>query len=257
MGKTAPSPANYKGAAQSDAGYSQQQADRQTLANRPNISTPFGGVSWTQGSDGSWQMGSSLSPEVQAAYGGMKPFSMSDFGPVGTGDQAREQTIESAYNAATKRLDPRFRQQEGQLSTSLANQGLDPNSAAARASRRELTATKNDAYGGAMSNAIQQGNAAGSDVFRNNMMAQQQSIANALRERGMPLEDLRGLMGFMPGAAGFNTAGRGSDMQGLQAAGMQDDAAFRKWKAEMEANGDLAGGIFKGLTGLAGGFFGL
>lgn len=254
MGKSSPAPGDYKGAAMGDAAYSQAQADRQTQANRPNVTTPFGGVSWTKGPNGEWQMSSSLSPEVQSAFQGMQPFDLASFGKLDNGTAARDQTIESAYNAATRRLNPQFAQRGEALNSQLANQGLDPNSAAARNAQRDFAAQRNDAYAGAMSNAIAQGNAAQDSVFRNNMAARQQAIAEALRARGMPLEDLRGLMGFLPSAQGFNTAGRGSDLQGLQATGMQDDAAFRKWQADMQANADLAGGIFKGLTGLAGFF---
>lgn len=240
MGKQAPAPSDYKSAASATS-----------QSTRPDVNNPFSTTRWSIGPDGKPTVTQGLSSQVMGAFGQMTPFDLSSFGPVGTGDQARQQTIESAYNSATRRLDPRFRQQGEALNSNLANSGLDPNSAAARGAQRELAANRNDAYAGAMSNAIQQGNAAQNDVFRNNMMSQQQAISNALRARTLPLEDLGMLKGFM----GPLNYGQGADYLG--AAGMQDAAAMRKWQAELQANSDLAGGIFKGLTGLAGGFFGL
>lgn len=240
MGKQAPAPSDYKSAASATS-----------QSTRPDVNNPFSTTQWSIGPDGKPTVTQGLSSQVMGAFGQMAPFDLSSFGPVGTGDQAREQTIMSAYDAATRRLDPRFRQQGEMLNSNLANSGLDPNSAAARGAQRELAANRNDAYAGAMSGAIQQGNAAQNDVFRNNMMSQQQAISNALRARTLPLEDLGMLRGFL----GNLNYGQGADYLG--AAGMQDAAAMRKWQAELQANGDLAGGIFKGLTGLAGGFFGL
>ena len=240
MGKTAPAPSDYKSA-----------ATQTSSSTRPDVNNPFSTTQWSVGPDGKPVVNQGLSQGVMDAYGKMTPFDLGSFGPVGTGDEARQQTIDAAYTSAQRGLDPRFRGMEDQQRTQLANQGLDPNSAAARAARAEMAGQKNSAYGQAMSSAIQQGNAAQNDVFRNNMMSQQQAIANALRARTLPLEDMGMLRSFM----GPLNYGQGADYLG--AAGMQDAAAMRKWQAEMQANSDLAGGIFKGLTGFAGGLFGL
>lgn len=240
MGKQAPPAADYTSAAQ-----------KTSQSSRPNVSNPFSQTTWTVGPDGQPMATQGLSSQVQNAFNSMQPFDFGAFGAMPTGDAAREQAITSAYDAATRRLDPAFRQRGEALTSQLANQGLDPNSAAARGAQRELAAQRNDAYGGAMANAIQQGTAAGDSAFRNNMMSRQQSIAEALRQRGMPLEDLRGLQGFM------SPLNYGQAADYLGAAGMQDQAAMQRWMAEMKANSDLAGGIFQGLTGLAGGLFGL
>lgn len=240
MGKVAPSPENYKGAAQASSN-----------STRPDVNNPFSSTQWSVGPDGKPVVTQGLSSQVQGAFNSMQPFDFGQFGKMQDGSAAREQAINAAYTDSQRMLDPRFRQAEDQQRTQLANQGIDPNSAAARASRAEMAGQRNSAYGGAMANAIQQGTAASDSVFRNNMMARQQAISEALRQRGMPLEDLKGLQGFMSPL----NYGQGADFLG--AAGMQDNAAMRKWQAEMQANSDLAGGIFGGLTGLAGGLFGL
>ena len=232
MGKQAPAPGNF-----------QDAAAKSSQSSRPNVSNPFSQTKW----DGN-NVTQSLSPEVQAAFGQMKPFDFGQFGPVQSGDAARDAAIESSYNAATRRLDPQFRQRGESLDVQLANQGLDPSSAAGRGAARDLAAQRNDAYSGAMANAQAQGTAAGDSAFRNNMMARQQSIAEALRQRGMGLEDLKGLQGFM----GPLNYGQGADYLG--AAGMQSNADFQKWMAENQANSDMVKSGFQ-LAGSIAPFF--
>ena len=220
MGKQAPAAPDYKGAAQ-----------QSSQSSRPNVSNPFGGTTWN-GNNVSQQ----LSPEVQAAYSQMKPFDFGQFGPVQSGDAAREQATTSAYDAATRRLDPQWRAREESSQVQLANSGLSPSSAAARGQTRDLAAQRNDAYGGAMANAQAQGTAAGDSAFRNNLMARQQQISEALRQRGMPLDDLRGLQGFLPGL----NYGQGADFLG--AAGLQGNMELQRWMAENKANADMVKG---------------
>lgn len=198
MGKqSAPPNQGFQQAAEQQAASSSQAVNRQTQANRPNINTPFGFQGWEQGPNGEWTLNAGLSPQVQSAYQNMKPFDLGQFGQMGTGDDARNQAITAAYGQATSRLDPQFAQRETQLRSQLANQGLDPNSEAARGAMAQFGQARNDAYGSAMNSAIGQGQAAGDSVFRNNLMARQNAIAEALKERSMPLSDLQGLQGFM------------------------------------------------------------
>lgn len=181
------------------------------------------------------------------------PMDWSQFGTLGNGDEARQQAIDAAYGQATKRLDPAFAQRESAQATQLSNQGLDPNSAAARAARAEMAANRNDAYGSAMNSAIMQGQAAGDSVFRNNMAARQQMIAEALKQRGQPVQEMQALQGFlsMPGFAPVDY---------MNPAAMQQQADWNKWSATSNRNADIIKGAwdvknqaFNAMTGGIGG----
>lgn len=224
------------------------ESQRNAQLNRPNQTNAFGGfTNWQQGPGGQWSQTQGFGGPLGGAMDGLKqqaaqnfssPMDWSQFGAVQDGQQARDQAITGAYNQATTRLDPRFRQQEQLTASTLANQGLDPNSEAYRNAMREQSFAKNDAYGGAMSSAIQQGTAAGDSVFRNSLMGRQQALAEALRKRGQPLEEMQGLQGLlqMPQA---------NQVQGpnlLAAAGMQGQADMDRWGAEQKFWGDLLGG---------------
>lgn len=224
--KSAPPPPDYQGAAQTEAQASQQNVAAQTQANRPDINTPFGQQQWQQGPDGQWHMQTGFSGGLGALAGNLtgqatdamsKPFDPNSFGPIGNGDQARNQAINGAYSQATSRLDPMFQQEEQQLDTKLANQGLDPTTAAAQTMRGNFARTKNDAYSSAMNGAIAQGTAAGDSVFRNNAMANQLAIANALRGRTQAMGDLQGMQGLLS-MPGFNAAGMAQSPNYLSAA---------------------------------------
>jgi hypothetical protein len=196
-----------KDAANAQAAASQANVAAQTQANRPNVSTPFSQTQWSQDGAGNWTMNQSLSPQVQAAYGQMTPFSFDQFGQMPTGDGARQQAISAAYDQSASRLNPQFAQREEQLRAQLAAQGIDPNSEAGRGSMAQLTASRNDAFGGAMNSAIMQGTQAGESMFRQGMQGRQQAISEALRQRAMPMSDLQDLMGFTQQQPEFAKAG--------------------------------------------------
>jgi hypothetical protein len=163
---------------------------------------------------------------LAAQAGGLStPMDWAQFGELGNGEEARQQAIDAAYNQATKRLDPAFAQQGEALRTQLINQGLDPNSQAGRAAAVELSNSRNDAYSSAMNAAIQQGEQAANSVFRNNLQQRQQMIAEALTQRGQPVNEMRAMLPL------FNMPGVPQDQSMLQAAGMQ-------------GNYDMAGGDF-------------
>lgn len=190
-------------------------ANTQTNANRPNQNTPWASQSWEQGANGDWTQNTALSGGLGQAANDLQsqvgqayraPFDFGQFGQAGTGDDARNQAVNAAYGQATSRLDPQWQQREQQTRSQLLSQGLDPSSEAYRNEMQSLGQQRNDAYGSAMNSAIGQGTAAGDSVFRNNMMARQQAISEALRGRGMPMEDLKGLQSFLS-MPGFNQDG--------------------------------------------------
>jgi hypothetical protein len=216
MGKTAGPPPDYSSLAEKSARASQGAVNTQAMANRPDINTGFVNQSWQQGPNGQWtlnnQLGGGLGGSVgtlqgQAAQSLATPVNPMLFGPVQTGDAAREQAIGSAYEQAARRLNPAFAQREQALSARLANQGLAPGSQAARSAMGQLGTERNDAYTSALASAIAQGTQAGNATFQNNMAAQQQALAMALRQRQLPLEELQRLQGMSQVLPSFNTAG--------------------------------------------------
>lgn len=250
MGAQQPAAPNFTSAAQQTANSANQAADRTTRANRPNQVTPFSTVGWSQDKQGNWTQTTSLSPELQAATTGAAPIDWNQFGTINDGAAARDQAIDASFGAARARLDPMWDQREAAQRTRLANQGLDPNSAAARNADRNLGMARDDSYQMALANAIRSGTEAGNSVFQNSMTSRQQAIAEALRARGMPFEDIQRASSLLGGAPGFMGASgqRGTDFLG--AAGMQNDDAWRRYIEQQRQAADTASGVMSGVGSL-------
>lgn len=239
MGKAAPSPSNYTGAANAQAGASQNNVNQQTQANRANVNGNTSSQQWSKDANGNWTL--------NQGYGGAQPIANSlqqqaldaNGKPLDDGSAARQSTIDSAYKAATSRLDPQWAQRQQLADSTLSNQGIDPASQAAQAARREFSNNRNDAYTQAMAAATREGNSAGGEVFRNNLAA-----------RNSPLQQLLALAGM--GGPNYNTAGQAETPQMLAATMGQDAAAQRQYEAQQKqitdaiaAGGQLLGGIGK------------
>lgn len=189
---------NYTGAAQAQANQSQQNTQSQTQANRPDQNTAFGYSNWYQGPDGQWHQQTGFNGALGGAAQGLEAQLAANAGhPFDNGSAARDQAIQSAYTQSTSRLDPRFNQAQEQLQAQLANEGLDPNSAAYRNAMQQFSQQRNDAYQGAMNSAIGQGTAAQQATFGENLQAQMAPFQQ--------LEALNGL-GGMPSFMGANRA---------------------------------------------------
>lgn len=254
-----PKPQDYQPLAEQQAAQGAEAVAQQTQANRPDVFTPFSTTSWQQGPNGEWTMTQGLSPQVQAAYGNLKPFDLGQFGAMPTGDAARQQAIDAAYNQASARLTPQFAQREEQVRARLAAQGVDPGSEAGRRALSQLSAERNDAFGGAMNSAIMQGTQAGESAFRSGMMARQQAIAEALRQRNMPMEDLRALMGFTSQQPEFMGAGAAPTPDLLGAATARDAAEQRRYEAwlrgeteRIRAGGEVVSATASFIPGVGG-----
>lgn len=230
-------------------------ANQETQANRPNQQNAFGSsVGWQQGPDGQWTQSQQFGGPWAGLAGGLQgqaaqnmstPFSFG--GQVGTGDAARNQAVDAMYGQATSRLNPQWEQRESQMRTQLLNQGLDPSSEAYRTAMSDMGQQRNDAYGSAMNSAIGMGQQAGDSVFRNNMMSHQQNLADALRQRQMPMQELGMMSGFL-GQQGFNQANL------MPAAMAQGNYDMNAWQAENQAKADVWGNLMSlgGQLGAAG-----
>ena len=252
MGKGAGTAPDYQGAAERTAQSSQQAVGAQTLANRPNITTPFGSQQWTQGPDGSWQMSTALNGGLGSAAQGLQgqigsalsqPFGFGGLGQLGNGDTARNQAIDASFRQSDSRLNPLFAARENALRGRTANQGIDPNSQAGRSATEALGRERNDAYQGAMNSAIASGQAAGDSVFHNNLAARQQGINELVQARQQPIQDLQQLQSFLS-MPGFQGAGAANPTNYYGAA--QDAGQWQLQDAQMKNQfwSDLAGGIF-------------
>lgn len=232
-------------------------AKQQTANNRINTSSPF--ASQTFNPDGSTStqfaggLGQAASGLAGQAAGLAKPLGWNQFGTVGTGDQARDSAINGAYGQATSRLDPMWDRREEAQRTRLLNQGLEAGSEAYQNSMGDMGMQRNDAYNQAMFSAIGQGTQAGHTAFGDNMMSQQNAIANALRQRGQPVAEMQQLQGLL-GQPGYNADG--SSLQGaMGSANLAQNASLQKQRAdEAAAQGaaGTAGGIMSGIGTAAG-----
>lgn len=253
MGEGAPPPPDWK-ALQTGITNSAQQ---QNQNNRLNTSNPF--ASQTFGSDGTTStqftggLGAAATGLQGQAAGLGQPMDWSQFGTPGNGDDARNQAINASYGQATKRLDPQWDRRLEMGRTQLLNQGLDPSSEAYRNQMQDMNFARNDAYGSAMNSAIGQGQAAGDSVFRNNLMSQQNAISNALRQRGMPMQELQQLQGFLaqPGYNQDNSTLAGS-MGSAQFAKSAHEQEMQEAQARAAQESQTAGGIMSGIGTAAG-----
>lgn len=233
-GSAPPTDFGQAAAAQGAAG--QAATAQQTQANRPDQQGVLGGIKWKQNPDGSWTQTTSLAPGLQGASNNLQN-QIANQGPLDNGSAAREQAISGAYNQAVSRLNPQFAQSDQQMASTLANQGLDPNSQAYRTAMQRYGEQKNDAYNQALYSAIGQGTAAQQATFNENLAAQNN-----------PYQQLGQLQGFANGQPGFGAAGQAQPTPYLQAAeaaaGMLD-----KTNAQNSQNGsDLASGTM-GMLG--------
>jgi hypothetical protein len=122
---------------------------------------------------------------------------------VGDPGQSMEDAV---YGRHTARLDPRFQQEEDDLRTRLANQGITEGTAAYDRETANFGRYKTDAYGQARNDAVTQGLPFGNQqrTQQFNEQMQQANLANASRTqdiqersflRNIPLNDVASLMG--------------------------------------------------------------
>lgn len=257
MGKESPAPPDFRGAAREQADASRDIANQQTVANRPNITTPFAQQQWTRGPDGQWSLNAgftgplgvtatNLQNQLTQSYS--QPLNLDGLPAASTGDSARQQAIDSAYTQATSRLDPMWKQREESQRTRLLNQGLVEGSEAYQQQMGELGRQRNDAYTSALAAAVAQGTAAGDSVFRNNLAGRQSALSEMLRLRGQPMAEMQGLQGLMA-MPGFQGASAGQTPNLFGAAQARYGADMGGWQAENQADADFWGNAIRlGMT---------
>jgi hypothetical protein len=231
-GGDAPTAPDFNAAVENQAISSKQAVGQQTQANRPDQSNAFGATStWEQG-PGGWTQNSSFGGPLGSAVTGLEGQAAANAGqPAMTGEDARTQAINGAYGQATSRLDPQWSQNQEQLQTQLANQGLDPSSEAYQNAMGNFSRSQNDAYTSAMNSAIGQGTAAQATTFGENQAAQMQpyqqlgAIQGLGQQQATPYAGQAQATQYLPAAMaayqgalqtyGIQQQGKNSSMSGL------------------------------------------
>lgn len=213
-GSGAPTPPDFSKAAQ-----------QQAASGHINQSGPFGSTSWQQGPDGQWSQNTQLAGGLQTGANNLEN-QIAHQGPLDNGTAARDQAIQATYGQMASRLDPQWAQRDESFRQQMANQGLDPGSEAYNNAYGNLSRERNDAYQGAMNNAVQQGLGAQQLTFNQNLAAQNN-----------PYQQLSMLHGLTSGLSGV-----GPQTQFLPAASMAYQGANQKYSADQAAkNSGMAG----------------
>lgn len=117
-----------------------------------------------------------------------------------TADEATRKAVEDAlYSRATARLDPRFAQEQDQLNSSLAAQGITQGSEAYNRELQNFNNAKNDAYSSAMNDAIAGSDEAMQRLFDMGLQARQQGVSEANTLRTLPTQEAEALAGISNG----------------------------------------------------------
>ena len=219
MGKqAAPPPPDYAGAAAATAAGNKEAALATAAANRVNQYTPYGSYEYTsRGKDASGNEQFSLTQKLSAdqqklfdqnarvnqALGDVsqkgvgyvasaldKPLNFDGMYNVGTPEQLQQQASDTAYNAATRYLDPQFQHSQADLENKLANQGITRGSEAWNREMETANMQKEQAYGQARNQAYQQGMMGAQQLYGQGTGLRQQQIAEAQTLQQNPINML-------------------------------------------------------------------
>lgn len=142
--------------------------------------------------------GSGLLDRVNASTA--DPFTLSNYPEVtGINDQTRQDVEDALYKRATNRLDRRFGDKQADLETQLATQGFARGSEGWKRAMQDFSESETDAYEqarlGAEASAVQEQNR----LFGLESSQRERAIQEGLLERGLPLQEIQGLLGSAPG----------------------------------------------------------
>lgn len=276
MGKSSAPPApDYAAAAKETAAGNLEQARLATKANRMTQINPYGKIEYTQDplDQDKWTQTQTLSPEAQDTINRQIALS-NDYAQIAqTGLDKARSTLEdpsldisqlparainvgqTAQDAIMSRLDPRFAQQEEQLRTRLANQGITLGSEAYGREMNQFGQNRNDAMMQAALQGINldQANRAAALQEQAYMQDRPLNLINALRT-GAQVQN--------PQFQQFAQQGQVAGPNLLGAAQAQYQSDLDAYNAEQASSGGLMSGLFGiGMAGLgspwAGGLFGL
>jgi len=162
-----------------------------------------------------------------------KPFAFSNTQAALNPGQLQQQAADTAYQSATRYLDPQFQRQQSGLESQLANQGITRGSEAWNNAMNQFGENKNQAYEQARSQAYTQG-LGGANQALNTMF--QQSSLDVARENAAKMADAMKTGGMYSLGAGLLGSPTGSKAVGNILSGL----------------GSGAGSLLSGLGGLFG-----
>lgn len=195
-------------------------ADKQTAANRPNQSNPFGSTTWDPAHQN--QTTGFSGPLGDASNSLQSQYAAANASPLDNGASARTAATNAVYGQETSRLNPQWAQRGQDVTAQLANSGIDPTGEAGGKVMDQFNRGRNDAYSSAQNQAITMGGD----------QAQQQQQLD-LNSRQAPLAGMQGLRSLL-------------QMPGSGQAGDQLGAGQLQTKANMDqynANGGALGGF--------------
>lgn len=205
------------------------------------------------------------------------PFSFGDYGPIASGPQA--QTLDSSskyydkagdaiYNQWSGRQEPLMKQQMSEADTKLRNQGINPGDEAYDREMLKLQNQQSDArqqasYQATIGSGAEADRMLGMDMgagaqnfsqqtaqAADQNMQRQTKISEALRQRGMPLEEINALLGGqsvdIPGTT-VTPAGVSAAPNYMTAAANQNQAALQQYGIQQSGQNSL----YQGLGSLA------
>jgi len=270
---------NYGNLAQQQGLLNQQAANRTTRINRPNQTNPFGSLNWSEGADGQWTQNASLNPADQSlldqsrqargglmgqvtsnALGGFNP-TLSNFGSVDP-SAADYSSIPEVQRAMMGSLQPGLDRMRDRDETRMATQGLTMGSRAYRSGQEDIAFRENDAE----RKALLAGVDVSKDLFGRkvdlanlNNQTRSQQMAEALRRRQLPIQEMQALQGVEPQMPNFENfqSGSGGGAPDMYGAAQDEFAAQRdqynadqaRRRSRRQGIGSLAGTVIGGAGG--------
>lgn len=258
MGKSSAPPApDYAGAARETAAGNLENARLTTKANRVDYNTPYGSLDYSQdpNDQDKWTANVNLSPEQQALFNQQNKTSqglanLQDSATQRVGDSLGApmpsvydptQATNNAQELIMKRLQPQMDRSAASLDTQLANQGITVGSDAWKAAKEAQGQQFNDAASQAALQGINLG-----------MTQQGQQFQQGFASRNAPLNELSAIR---TGSQVTNPTFGNSPQQQYTGGPDMLGATTQGYNAALNAasaNNAQAGGLFGGLTNLAG-----
>ena len=248
------SAADMVGLARHQSDINQALLRGQTRANRPEQVTPYGRTVWEELGDDRWRQTTTITPDeqrsldaqlaVKAGRGELSEqilgraaedladpvaWEAMDINELGDVGDIRQSAEEALYGRMTGRLDPRFGQRRDALESQLWNQGLRPGDEAYDTAMANLGREETDAYQAAMNESIMGGGREAQRQFDMGMQRRQQAITEALKRRGVTINEINALLAGQqvstPEFANFMGQERSAnvDLVGAAQAGQQNE----------------------------------
>lgn len=172
-------------------------------------------------------------------------FNYDKLGAMPTASDATRKAVEDAYyKSATSRLDPQFQQQEAEMRSRLANQGLTEGSEAYNRELQQFNMGRTDAYGAATNSAITNSTSEMAKQFQMQMAARQQGVGEQNYVRELGTKEAQAAMGMFGSASGINNANQAATaglaqgsaaLTGQQSGLMKDSAALEQMQAQTQS----------------------